>query len=221
MLYILATPIGNLSDISERAIKILTDTSTIIAENPNYSKRLTEHLGLSGKKFIQFAEHNEQKMLPQIIEILKTGDAVLISDAGTPAISDPGFRIVRQAIAENIKVTPIPGPSAAIAALSASGLPTDKFVFIGFPPKTEIKLIRELEKIKELEATAIFYESPHRILKSTEFISKNWPEANMVIAREITKIHEEFIRGKTSEVYEKLKTKPSIKGEFTVLINFK
>lgn len=221
MLYITATPIGNLQDLSERAKRVFESSAVIIAENPSHSKILLDHLGISGKKILQFAQHNEKRILPKILEILKSEDAALISDAGTPAISDPGFRVVRAAIEQGIKVVPIPGPNAAIAALSASGLPTDKFVFLGFIPKTEIKLVRELEKIKDLEATAIFYESPHRILKTLEYIHKNWPEGKVAIARELTKIHEEFLRGTAMEIGEILKNRPSIKGEFTVLINFK
>ncbi len=221
MLYVLATPIGNLGDISERARRILADADIIIAENPVHSMKILEHLGIGEKKFVQFAEHNEHSALPKVVEILKMSDAVLMSDAGTPGISDPGFRVVRAAIAENINVIPIPGPSAAIAALCASGLPTDKFVFLGFLPKTEIKLNKELEKIEQLEATAIFYESPHRVLKTLGFIKKCWPQAHLALARELTKIHEEFLRGTAEKIELELKKRPAIKGEFTILINFK
>lgn len=221
MLYIVATPIGNLGDISDRAKQTLRENNLIIAENPNYSRRLLEHLGFSGKNYIQFADHNETKVLPKILEALSKTDGVLISDAGTPGISDPGFRLVRAAIAQNIRVVPIPGPSAAIAALSGSGLPTDKFIFFGFMPKTEIRLLKELQKAKDLEATAIFYESPQRILKTAQTIAKAWPDSNLVVARELTKMHEEFIRGKALEVAANLEQRPSIKGEVTVILSFK
>jgi 16S rRNA (cytidine1402-2'-O)-methyltransferase len=221
MLYVLATPIGNLSDLSDRAKQLLTDTNLIIAENPLHSKKLVDHLQLSGKRFMQFAEHNEQSALPKIITELKNNDGLLLSDAGTPGISDPGFRLVREAIKEQIKVVPIPGPSAAITALCASGLPTDRFLFMGFVPKTEVKLVRELSKARELEATVVFYESPHRILKTLLYIAKNWPQAKTVVARELTKMHEEFVRGSAEEVLAVLNAKPSIKGEITVLVSFK
>jgi 16S rRNA (cytidine1402-2'-O)-methyltransferase len=221
MLYILSSPIGNLSDLSDRAKQTLTDTNFIIAENPLYSKKLTDHLGLTGKRFIQFAEHNEQKNLPVILEALQKENAVIISDAGTPGISDPGFKLIREAIKLGIPVSPIPGPNAAITALCASGLPTDKFIFLGFVPKTEIKFTNEIQSAIDLEATIVFYESPHRINKTMGYIANTWPEAKVVIARELTKIHEEFIRGTAIEVSEKINSRQSIKGEITVLISFK
>ncbi len=221
MLYILSTPIGNLSDLSERAKQTLAECDLVIAENPSYSKRLFEHLNIPAKKFVQFAEHNEQVKLPLILKELKDKNAVLLSDAGTPGISDPGFRVVRAAIASEIQVVPIPGPNAAITALCASGLPTDKFIFLGFVPKTEIKFTNELKSALDLEATIIFYESPHRIIKSVGFIASSWPNAKVVVARELTKIHEEFIRGTATEVKTLLEARASIKGEITVLVNFK
>lgn len=221
MLYILSSPIGNLSDISDRAKEILRKVDWIIAENPLHSKILTDHIGTTGKRFSQFADHNEEQALPKLIEELASKDAVLISDAGTPGISDPGFRLVRAAIKAGIGVTPIPGPNAAITALCASGLPTDKFIFLGFVPKTEIKFTNILEEARNIEATIIFYESPHRIAKTVGFIANKWPEANVVVARELTKMHEEFIRGQALEVAEKINARNSIKGEITVLVSFK
>lgn len=221
MLYVLATPLGNLKDISERAKEVLQQADLIVAENPSHSQILLKRLEIEGKKMVQFAEHNEERMLPRILEDLKTKSVVLISDAGTPAISDPGFRIVRAAIKENIEVVPVPGANAAISALSVSGLPTDKFVFLGFVPKTEIKLLKELEAVKNIEATAIFYESPHRILKSLGYIAKKWSECNVVVAREMTKMHEEFVRGTAAQVLENFSKRQSIKGEITVIISFK
>ncbi len=221
MLYILSTPIGNLSDLSERAKQTLAECDLVIAENPSYSKRLFEYLNIPSKKFIQFAEHNEQQKLPIILKELHGKKAVLLSDAGTPGISDPGFRIVREAVDRGIEITPIPGPNAAITALCASGLPTDKFIFLGFVPKTEIKFTNELKSAEDLEATIIFYESPHRIIKSVGFIANSWPGAKVVVARELTKLHEEFIRGTAAEVLNKLQARGNIKGEITVLVSFK
>jgi len=221
MLYILATPLGNLGDITDRAKKVLAEVDLVIAENPAYSKRLLDHLQIKGKKMAQFAEHNEVTALPKLIEQLRTLNAALISDAGTPGISDPGFRLVREAISQGIEVSPIPGANAAISALCASGLPTDKFIFLGFVPKTEVKLTLELQAAKEIEATVVFYESPHRIEKTVGYIAKTWQEANVVVARELTKMHEEFIRGSATEVLANLAARPSIKGEITVVLAWK
>jgi len=221
MLYVTATPLGNLDDTSERVKETFKKCDLVIAENPTHSKIILDHFDLGKKRFIQFAEYNESSILPKIISELKKTDAILVSDAGTPGISDPGFRIVRAAIAEGISVSPIPGPSAAISALSVSGLPTDKFIFSGFLPKTEIKLIKLLEEAKNIEATAVFYESPQRILKTLDYIVKHFPEAKMVIAREMTKLHEEFTRGSAEEVKKVFSTKTSIKGEITVVLSFK
>ena len=221
MLYVTATPLGNLEDTSERVKETFKKCDLVIAENPTHSKIILDHFNLGKKRFIQFAEFNEGSIISKIIAELKNTDAVLVSDAGTPGISDPGFRIVRAAIAEGISISPIPGPSAAISALSVSGLPTDKFIFFGFLPKTEIKLTNLLEEAKNIEATAVFYESPQRILKTLDYIAKHFQEAKVVVAREMTKMHEEFIRGSVEEVKKLLSSKTSIKGEITVVISFK
>lgn len=146
MLYIIGTPLGNLGDLSQRALETLNQVDLIIAENPGHTQNLLNHFKIEGKKILQFADHNELKVLPGLIERLGQEDAALVSDAGTPGISDPGFRLVRAAIAAGIQTTPIPGPSAVIAGLSASGLPTDRFLFVGFLPKTEPKLQKVLEQ---------------------------------------------------------------------------
>lgn len=248
MLYILATPIGNLSDITLRALEILKTADFIIAENPGHTKKLLDHYGIKtpspypppegegkGEKrwpqslgdklirgwMIQFAEHNEQRVLPSIIERLKNQNAALVSDAGTPGISDPGFRLVRGCIENKIDVIPIPGPSAAITALCASGLPTDSFTFLGFVPKTEIRLIKELTKALEASSTAVCYESPQRIQKTLGYIAKAFPTAHIVLARELTKLHEEFLRGTVMEVLNAINEKHAIKGELVVLVSLK
>jgi 16S rRNA (cytidine1402-2'-O)-methyltransferase len=173
------------------------------------------------KPMIQFAEHNEQQVVKDLTRRLKTQTGCLITDAGTPGISDPGFRLVRECVKEQIEIVPIPGPSAVITALSASGLPTDKFLFLGFLQKTAFKVVEALETALKADATAIFYESPERILKTLSFINNAFPTAQVVIARELTKLHEEFIRGNPEQVLDLLKNRPSIKGELTVLISFK
>ncbi len=234
MLYIVATPIGNLKDISLRAIETLKACDFIIAENPHYSRRLLEYIDRSlsqndatspspqkERAWVVFAEHNEQQIVKDITRRLTKENGCLITDAGTPGISDPGFRLVRECIKENVAVVPIPGPSAVITALCASGLPTDKFLFLGFLQKTAFKVIESLESAKQAEATAIFYESPERILKTLNFINNAFPTAQVVIARELTKIHEEFIRGNPQQVLDQLKERASIKGELTIMISFK
>ncbi len=221
MLYVVATPIGNLGDISLRAIETLKSAVFVMAENPLYSKRLLEHVGAWPKEMVQFAEHNEQQIVKDLTRRLAKEDGCLITDAGTPGVSDPGFRLVRECIKENVSVIPIPGASAAIAALSASGLPTDKFLFLGFLQKTAVKTVQALQDAANAEATAIFYESPERIMKTLSYISNAFPNSQVVIARELTKMHEEFLRGAPDQVIADLKTRQAIKGEMTVLVSFK
>jgi 16S rRNA (cytidine1402-2'-O)-methyltransferase len=226
MLYIIATPLGNLGDITDRAKELLGSCDLVIAENPLHSKRLFDHFDLPKKRFLQFADFNEERALDQVLTEIKKievagGNSALISDAGMPGISDPGFRVVRAAVAEGIVVSPIPGASAAVSALAASGLPTDKFVFFGFPPKTEPKLLRLMEEAKSIDATAVLYESPQRIVKTLSYIAGAYPEAQVCVARELTKIHEEFVRGSVQTVHELLAARPSIKGEITLVLSFK
>jgi 16S rRNA (cytidine1402-2'-O)-methyltransferase len=221
MLYVVATPIGNLDDISLRAMETLKTCAFVIAENPHYSKRLLEHVDAWPKEFVQFAEFNEQQIVKDLTRRLGKEDGCLISDAGTPGISDPGFRLVRECVKENINIIPIPGANAAITALCASGLPTDKFLFLGFLQKTASKTVEALQSAANAEATAIFYESPERIVKTLNYVANAFPSAQVVVARELTKIHEEFIRGTPYEVLNNLKDRPSIKGEIVVLVSFK
>ena len=221
MLYVVATPIGNLGDISQRAIETLKACAFVIAENPSYSKRLLEHVGAWPKEMFQFAEFNEQQVVKDLTRRLGKADGALITDAGTPGISDPGFRLVRECVKENVQVVPIPGANAALAALSASGLPTDKFLFLGFLQKTAIKSVEALEAAQQAGATAIFYESPERITKTLSYVANAFPTSQVVVARELTKMHEEFLRGSPMDVLHQLKDRPSVKGELTVLIAFK
>ncbi len=240
MLYIVATPIGNMGDITLRAVEALKQCDFIIAENPGYSRRLLEYIdqlqlprppaadappgqeeSLRSKPVVQFAEFNEQQVVKELTRRLAKQNGCLITDAGTPGISDPGFRLVRECAKENIAVTPVPGANAAIAALSASGLPTDRFMFLGFLQKTAAKTVEAMQAAADAEATAVFYESPERIFKTMGYIANAFPMSQVALARELTKVHEEFIRGSAGEVLEKLKEKPSIKGEFTVLVSFK
>lgn len=221
MLYIVATPIGNLDDITLRALETLKAADFIIAENPSHTAKLLQHFDIPKKEMLQFAEHNEQRVLAAITSRLQSENGALVSDAGTPGISDPGFRLVRACREFGIDVTSIPGANAAITALSASGLPTDSFTFQGFLPKTEIKLVQEIAKGLEASSTIIFYESPQRITKTLGYIAKAFPSASIVLARELTKMHEEFLRGSAKEVLNKLDDKATIKGEFVVLLSLK
>ncbi len=217
-LFVIATPIGNLEDITIRALNTLKEVDIIFAETPNHSKRLLQHYNID-KKLIKYNDHNTYKMTNYALEIAKAGKNIgLISDAGTPTIQDPGYRLVEAFRENDLDVIPIPGTSALIAAISASGLPTDRFIFLGFLPKGPIKK-RKLLSHYDMDATLIIYESPNRILKTLEAICDALGETRrVVIARELTKIYEQFIIGETKEVLELFKAKGDIKGEFVILI---
>lgn len=221
MLYIVPTPLGNLEDITARAKSTLSACDFIIAENPSQTHKLLQLLNLPKKEVKQFADHNELVVIDGLLERLQTEVACLVSDAGTPGISDPGFRLVRACRQQGIDVVSIPGACAVVTALAGSGLPTDKFIFCGFLPKTEPRLIKQITEAKTAEATLVAYESPQRLLKTVESIAKHFTDAKLVVARELTKLHEEYLTGTAPEVLDILKQKPSIKGEITLLISFK
>lgn len=221
MLYIIPTPIGNLDDITERAKHTLGVCDFIVCENPATTAKLLQLLHLPKKELIQLADFNEAKTVDKVITRLVTETACLVSDAGTPTISDPGFKLVRAARQNNISVVSLPGANAVTTALAGSGLPTDKFLFVGFLPKTEPKVTTLLEEAKAIEATLIAYESPQRISKTITFIEKHFPDCHVVIARELSKLHEEYITGTPNEILNQFKSKQSIKGEIVLLINFK
>jgi len=217
-LYIVATPIGNLEDITFRAVKILKNVDTIAAEDTRHSKKLMNHYGID-TRLISCHEHNEESKTAYFISRLKEGlDIALISDAGTPSISDPGYKLVRAVAKENINVIPIPGCSAAIAGLSVSGLPTDSFLFLGFLPKKQQKQRQTLEAVKNQTATLIIYESPKRVKILIGNIIKTMGDRKACLAREITKLHEEYIRGPLSEILQKLNEKETIKGECSIFV---
>lgn len=218
-LYIVGTPIGNLADITFRAIEVLKQADAIACEDTRHSRKLLDHYGIATRT-ISYHEHNEAERAAELVERLKVGERVaLISDAGTPAISDPGYRIVRAAVEAGARIFPIPGPVAFAAALAASGLPTDQFSFRGFLPARRGERRTVLESVVDSEATEIFYEAPHRLVETLEDVVKTLgAERPIVIARELTKIHEEFIRDSAAEVLERLRSNASIKGEIVLLI---
>ncbi|MDR0486532.1 MAG: 16S rRNA (cytidine(1402)-2'-O)-methyltransferase [Elusimicrobiota bacterium] len=219
-LYIVPTPIGNLEDITLRALRVLKEVDFIICEDTRRSVKILTHYGIS-KPLISFYSHNQQKRIPDIISKLLSGkSAAIVSDGGSPLISDPGFFLVKECIENGIKVEPLPGASALITALIGSGLSTDGFVFCGFLKRKSGKIKKELLECAKLNKTIVFYESPHRVLKVLENCREIFDENLQVcIAREISKKFEEFIRGGISEVIEILKERNGLLGEVTVLIN--
>ncbi len=217
-LYIVSTPIGNLEDITLRALRVLKEVDFIAVEDTRHSQKLLNHYGIS-KPLISYWSEKEKIRTEQIIEKLKTGHSgALISDAGTPGISDPGAILIKRAIEEDIPITPIPGASGLIAALSVSGLPSEEFVFIGFlPPKTSDRR-RKLKELVLESRTMIFYEAPHRILDTISDLIEVFGERPAVVAREITKLYEEFIRGLLSDLLENLENR-KIAGEFVIMVS--
>ena len=217
-LYIVATPVGNLEDITFRAVKILKEVDLIAAEDTRHSKKLLSHYDIR-TKLVSCHEHNEINKTPQLITHLKNGlNIALICDAGTPSISDPGYNLVTAVAKEQINVIPIPGCSAAIAGLSVSGLPTDSFLFLGFLSKKQQKQKQALEAIKNQSATLVFYESPRRIKNLIATMINILGDRKAFLAREITKLHEEYIRGNLTDILKALEKKETIKGECSLFI---
>jgi 16S rRNA (cytidine1402-2'-O)-methyltransferase len=215
-LYLVATPIGNLEDITYRAVKVLSSVDLIAAEDTRKTKILLYHYHIS-KPMISYYSYNEQVRAPQLIEKLLSGQSIaLVSDAGTPGISDPAFHIVQQALERGIAIIPIPGPTAFIAALIAGGLPTDRFVFEGFLPQKKGRKTK-LEFLKTELRTIVIYESPHRIIKTLTDIQIYIGDRNVVVARELTKKFEEIVRGPLHSVLSELSRK-SPKGEYVIIL---
>jgi len=218
-LFIVATPMGNLEDISFRAIRILKEVDLIAAEDTRHSKRLLDHYEIQ-TRMVSCHEHNEEKKSLQLIEALKTGQNIaLISDAGTPLISDPGYRLVTAASDQGISIIPIPGCNAAITGLSVAGLPTDSFLFCGFLPKKTQKQCQILEGLRLEKATLIFYESPKRICAVIKRAQEILGNRRACLAREITKLHEEYIRGDLSKILSVLELREKVKGECVLYIH--
>jgi 16S rRNA (cytidine1402-2'-O)-methyltransferase len=218
VLYVVATPIGNMEDITLRAIRILGQVDLVAAEDTRHTAKLLAHHKIR-RHLVSYHEHNERERTPGLIQKLVTGAAVaLVSNAGTPSVSDPGYILVHEALAKGIRVVPIPGASAATTALCASGLPTDRFYFFGFPPPKKGKRREKLQKIAEIPGTIIFYESPKRIKALIRELIDILGDRCAVLAREMTKLHEEFIRGSLSKILRELNERHEVKGECTLLL---
>ncbi len=219
-LYVVATPIGNLEDITFRAIRILKEADLVVAEDTRRTRLLLQHYGIQANFGPSLFEGSDERRLEDLIERMKSGAKIaLVSDAGTPLIQDPGYPLVRRAIQENIRVEVIPGPTALIAALVASGLPTDHFIFDGVPSKKDGKRRAYFESLLEEPRTVVIYESPHRILKTLTTLVEVLPERRVVLCRELTKIYEEILRGTAQEILADLQARPSIKGELVLVIS--
>lgn len=217
-LYVVATPVGNLEDITLRALRILKEVSVIACEDTRQTQKLLNHYDIQTPS-LSYHEHNEATRSAELIHKLENGESVaLVSDAGTPAISDPGYRLISLAIRHHVPVVPVPGASAFLSALVASGLPTDAVAFSGFLPSKRGQRRTELEAIKPSLRTHVFYEAPHRIVETLEdVVEVLGGDRRVVVAREVTKLHEEFIRGRASEVFEQMRHQEP-RGEITLLI---
>jgi 16S rRNA (cytidine1402-2'-O)-methyltransferase len=218
ILYIVSTPIGNLEDITLRALRVLKEADVIAAEDTRHTQRLLSKFGIR-TPLTSYHDHNKEEKAPVLVSRLLEGKNIaLVSDAGTPGISDPGYFLINLAVDQEVPVVPIPGATAAIAALSVSGLPTDSFVFEGFLPSKHTARLKRLEDLKTEKRTLVFYEAPHRIIATVEDIFQVLGDRKAVVTRELTKVHEEAIRGSISAVLKRLNS-GSTKGEFTIILH--
>jgi len=217
-LYIVSTPIGNLEDITHRALRTLREVDVIACEDTRHTRKLLNHFAIDVAT-ISYHEHNERERADELCTMLAAGKNIaLVSDAGTPIVSDPGFRVVNLAIEKGFRVVPIPGATAFVAALSASGLPSDQFLFAGFlPPRASARRAR-LEELRAIPATLIFYEAPHRIATALRDAVDILGNRQAVVARELTKLHEEFVRGRLNELAEHFSDRSCARGEIVLLI---
>jgi 16S rRNA (cytidine1402-2'-O)-methyltransferase len=218
ILYVVATPIGNLEDITLRAVRVLKEVDLIAAEDTRHTQILLNHYDIH-KPLTSYHEHNERTKAQPLVERLVRGENVaLLCDAGTPAISDPGYRLIIEATRAGVRVVPLPGASALAAALSASGLPTDRFVFEGFLPAKRRERKTKLQALQNESRTLVFYEAPHRLMESLQDLQQVLGDREIVVAREVSKVHEEFLRGSLSKVIAQL-TERTVKGEITVVVH--
>jgi len=218
-LYLVGTPIGNLEDITLRALRVLKEVDLIACEDTRQTQKLLNHFSISTRT-TSYHEHNEAAKSAELVKAMQEGASVaLVTDAGMPGISDPGYRLITLAIEQGVPVVPVPGASAFLTALIASGLPTDSFRFNGFLPAKRGERRAALEAVRDSPRTQVFYEAPHRIVETLQDVAEICGSArNVVVAREVTKLHEEFLRGRAAEVLETLKARESVKGEITLLI---
>ncbi len=217
-LYVVTTPIGNMADITLRALKVLAEVDLIAAEDTRHTRRLLAHHHID-QPLVSYHEHNEIERTATLIQQLEAGAAIaLVSDAGTPTVSDPGYRLVQAAAERGLPIFPVPGVSAAITALSVSGLPTDQFTFVGFPSRKKNKRAEQLADLARLSHTLIFYQSPQRLHAFLDELVEALGDRPAVLGREMTKLHEEFIRGTLSDIIRALDRKETIKGECTLLV---
>jgi 16S rRNA (cytidine1402-2'-O)-methyltransferase len=217
-LYLVATPIGNLEDITFRAVRLLKEADLVACEDTRQTRKLLDHYGIA-KPTVSYHEHNErERSLELVAKLLQGATVALVSDAGMPLISDPGYRLVRAAIDNGIRVEAVPGASALLTALAAAGLATDSFHFGGFLPAKSGQRLKALEALKDEPVTLIFYEAPHRIVDTLAAVEQMLAGRPVVVARELTKMHEEFLRGTAAEIRTALAARPSVKGEITLLI---
>src|SRR5262245_43782473 len=216
-LYLIATPIGNLEDITLRALRVLKECDVVAAEDTRRTGQLLKHFRIS-KPLLSYFQFNEARRSEEIIERLQRGEKIaLVTDAGSPGISDPGERVVRAAVAAGLRVETVPGPCALVAALTASGLPAAEFHFVGFLPHKSGARRKQLERLREVDGTLVLYESPYRIEKLLGELGELYPERMVVLARELTKKFEEFLRGTPSELLQQARSR-TLKGEFVVLV---
>ncbi len=219
-LYVVSTPIGNLEDLTYRAVRVLSEVDIVACEDTRHTQKLLNHYGIKTKT-VSYHEHNERDRAGELLTSLQSDlDVAIVSDAGTPGISDPGFRVVRMALEAGMRVVPVPGPTALVSALVASGLPSDEFFFAGFLPARSGARRTRLADLAAIPSTLIFYEAPHRIVASLEDARKILGEREAVVARELTKLHEEVLRGRLSELVEKFsKAAQEPRGEIVVVID--
>jgi len=217
-LFLVATPIGNLDDVTPRAIEVLRSVDRVLCEDTRHTGRLLDRLGITAR-LQSFHEHNERAAVPRVVARLSEGQSVaLVSDAGTPGVSDPGYRLVRSAAAAGVVVVPIPGPSAVLAALVVSGLPTDRFCFIGYLPPRASRRRALLEEMRPLRATLVFFEAPHRIEKTLAVLLDALGDREAALCRELTKVHEETVRGRLDELLDHVRGQ-RVRGEITLVVD--
>ncbi|MDT5122549.1 MAG: rRNA (cytidine1402-2-O)-methyltransferase [Acidobacteriota bacterium] len=218
-LYLVATPIGHLEDITERALRVLREVDLIACEDTRHTRVLLQHYGIK-TKMLSYHEHNERERAAELSALLETGASVaVVADAGTPGISDPGFRLVNDALKRGVRVVPVPGPTAFVAALIASGLPTDEFFFGGFLPARATQRRARLTKARSLDSTLVFYEAPHRIAQTLADAREILGEREAAVARELTKLHEEIARGRLSELAKRFGSEEAARGEMVLVID--